>query len=127
LRNQVSRKKFFNGLYAEYSGLVLTDNGYIDSVLFIDMLNAAKQYIDDEPDNEHALYTLGKAFLARKKNDAYLDAIKDKLGSDWKALRFQHLVRLGADIHKVGLSSLTRATLVGVLLFQKEKLFKPVK
>ncbi|MDQ5930282.1 MAG: hypothetical protein QG594_2069 [Bacteroidota bacterium] len=122
-RKKVSRQKFFNGLYAEYTGLALNENGYIDSASFNDLLDEIKIILGEKSDNEHQLYEIGKAFLDLKKNDKdRLTKISDFLGENWKTLRFQNLVRLGADIENAGLASLSRATLVGALLTQKEKM-----
>lgn len=122
-RKKVSRQKFFNGLYAEYTGLALNENGYIDSAPFNALLEEIKVRLDEKADNEHRLYEMGKAFLDLKKNDKdRLTEISNLLGENWKALRFQNLVRLGADIENAGLSFLSRPTLVGALLTQKEKM-----
>jgi hypothetical protein len=51
-----------------------------------------------------------------------LQHIKIIAGDNWKSVRFKHLVRLGADIENAGLDTLPRATLVGALLYQKEKI-----
>lgn len=81
--------------------------------------------MDDEVDREHALYAIGKSFIELQKNkNDNLVVIQNKLGENWKALRFQNLVRLGSDIENTGLAALSRATLVGALLYQKEKMIK---
>lgn len=110
-------------MYAEYSGLVLTSKGYMDSSVFTKLLEEIKTLLDDEVSKEHALFTLGKTFLeSKKRNESHLENIKKMLGDDWNAVRFRNLVRLGADIENSGLGSLSRATLVGAFLYQKEKL-----
>lgn len=122
-RKKQSRNKFFNGMYAEYSGLVIHENGYIDSITFINFLNRIIEHLDTEPAIEHLLYTVGKNFLASRLNDnAHIHTIQKSYGSNWKVLRFQNLVRLGADINNAGLDSLPRPTLVGAFLYQKEGL-----
>ena len=110
-------------MYAEYSGLVLTKQGYMDSSVFTKLLEEIKTLLDEDVSTEHALFTLGKTFLESKsKNERHLINIKMILGDDWNAVRFRNLVRLGADIENSGLGTLSRATLVGAFLYQKEKL-----
>ena len=122
-RKHESRRKFFNGMYAEYSGLVINETGYMESSLFNQLLNEIKIFIDEDVNREHQIYAIGKSFLEQKnKKEEYLEQIKSLLGNDWKALRFRNLVRLGADIENAGLGTLSRATLLGALLYQKEKL-----
>lgn len=122
-RKYQSRSKFFNGMYAEYSGLVITETGYMDSSLFKQILEDVKTFLDGEANREHQLYTLGKSFLdSKKEKEKHLAHIKKIFGEEWSALRFRHLVRLGADIENAGLSTLARATLIGSFLYQKEKL-----
>lgn len=57
-----------------------------------------------------------------KNDNSTLVLIKNVLGEQWESIRFQNLVRLGADIENANLASLPRATLVGGLLYQKEKM-----
>lgn len=110
-------------MYAEYSGLVVLENGYMDSVTFIYLLNQITEYLDSEIAIEHHLYTIGKKFLALQLNDKqHLDIIQKIYGVDWKTSRFHNLVRLGADIDNACLGSLPRPTLVGAFLYLKEKL-----
>ena len=121
-RKHESRKKFFNGLYAAYSGIVINNEGYINSVLFSKILDDVKEHLDSDLDIEHQLYLIGERFLKLNKNDgSNLESIKKIAGEDWKTVRFQNVVRLGADIENAGLETLPRATLVGALLYQKEK------
>ncbi|MBA2710466.1 MAG: hypothetical protein H0U57_07745 [Tatlockia sp.] len=120
-----SRKKFFNGLYAEYSGLVFNEKGYMDSPSFNKLLEDLKLFIDLDISREHQIYAIGKSYLERnKKREQHLYYLKTILGDDWKAVRFRNLVRLGADIDNAGLGTLSRATLIGALLVQKEKLLR---
>lgn len=120
-----SRKKFFNGMYAEYSGLVFNENGYMDSPVFNKLLDDVKEFIDREVNREHQIYAIGKSFLEQNlKKEQHVEQLKKILGDDWKALRFRNLVRLGADIDNAGLGTLSRATLIGALLYQKEKLLR---
>lgn len=122
-RKYESRRKFFNGMYAEYSGLVINEKGYMESSVFNQLLDDVKLFIDKEVNREHQIYAIGKSFLERKdKNEDYLEQLKLTLGDDWKTIRFRNLVRLGADIENAGLGTLSRATLIGALLYQKEKL-----
>ncbi|HAU0369105.1 TPA: conjugal transfer protein TraD [Legionella pneumophila] len=110
-------------MYAEYTGLVFGKNGYMDSDLFIVLLDGLKKFIDEDVNREHHLYSIGKSYLQRKnKNGEYLSQLKSILGHDWKNIRFRNLVRLGADLENAGLGTLSRATLIGALLYQKEKL-----
>lgn len=110
-------------MYAEFSGLVLTETGYMDSSSFNEVLEKIKTLLDEEVNKEHQLYVIGKSFLeSKKRNDAHLANIKKMLGNDWNALRFRNLVRLGADIENAGLGTLSRATLIGSFLYQKELL-----
>lgn len=112
-------------MYAEYSGLVVSENGYMDSLTFIQLLDEITLYLNNETDREHDLYSIGKNFLALRLNDNnHLAPIKIFYGDNWEATRFQNLVRLGADIANAGLGSLPRPTLVGALLYQKEKLIR---
>ena len=114
-----------NGLYAEYSGLVLNETGYMESSVFTLLLNDVKQFMDENISSEHQIYAVGKSFLELNKGKKeYLDELKTILGNEWKASRFRNLVRLGADIENSGLGSLSRATLIGALLYQKEKLLR---
>ena len=110
-------------MYAEYSGLVINEMGYMESSVFNAVLEDVKNLLDEDVHREHKLYSLGKSFFElNKKKEDHLDNIKKILGDDWKALRFRNLVRLGADIENAGLGGLSRATLIGSLLYQKEKL-----
>jgi hypothetical protein len=71
---------------------------------------------------EHHFYSIGKWFLDLDRRDkSTLSLIKNKAVDNWESVRFQNLVRLGADIENANLSSIPRATLVGALLYQKEK------
>lgn len=80
------------------------------------------QCLDDYLEMENHFYLIGKSFLELNKNSSVsLIAIKNKFGDTWEAMRFQNLVRLGADIRNANLESIPRATLVGALLYQKEK------
>lgn len=109
-------------MYAEYSGLVFNEKGYMDSLVFLKILEEAKRFLDEKTDREQQLHAIGTYFLEHyKKEQSHLVSIKNSLGEDWKTLRFRNLVRLGADIESSGLGSLSRATLMGVLLYQKEK------
>lgn len=124
-RKNESRRKFFNGMYAEYSGLVINENGYMDSSSFNLLLDDVKKFMDNEVNREHQIYAIGKSFLERtNKNEEYIGQLKSILGNDWKNIRFRNLVRLGADIENAGLGTLSRATLIGALLYQKEKLLR---
>lgn len=110
-------------MYAEYSGLVISEAGYMKSSTFNNLLEDIKTLLDENVNMEHHLYAIGKSFLdSKNKNEVHLTNIKEILGNDWNALRFRNLVRLGADIENAGLGSLSRATLVGAFLYQKEKL-----
>jgi hypothetical protein len=110
-------------MYAEYSGLVISEQGYMESSVFNIFLEDIKKFLDEEVSREHQVYAIGKSFLdLNKKKEDHLAQIKKILGDDWKALRFRNLVRLGADIENAGLGTLSRATLIGSLLYQKEKL-----
>lgn len=110
-------------MYAEYSGLVINETGYMESPFFNQLLDDVKTFIDEDVTREHQIYAVGKSFLQLNKNkEEYLEQIKKILGEEWKALRFRNLVRLGADIENAGLGTLSRATLIGALLYQKEKL-----
>lgn len=110
-------------MYAEYSGLVISEAGYMDSSSFKILLEAVKLFLDEEVSREHQIYAIGKSFLdLNKKKEDHLASMKKILGDNWKTLRFRNLVRLGADIENAGLGTLSRATLVGSLLYQKEKL-----
>lgn len=123
LRKSESRRKFFNGLYAEYTGIVIDKNGYIDSYQFNKILDDVNKCLNDDSDIEHHFYSIGKWFLDLNKNDdGSLILIKKMLGEKWESVRFQNLVRLGADIENANLASISRATLVGALLYQKEKM-----
>ncbi len=112
-------------MYAEYSGLVFNENGYMDSPVFNKLLEDMKEFIDREITREHQIYAIGKSYLQQnlKKTD-HVEQLKIILGEDWRALRFRNLVRLGADIDNAGLGTLSRATLIGALLYQKEKLLR---
>lgn len=121
-RNLDSRRKFFNGLYAEYTGIIIKENGYIGSDEFNKILEDVNKCLNDDLEMEHHFYSIGKWFLElNKNNDSALMLIKNKLGESWESMRFQNLVRLGADIKNAHLESIPRATLVGSLLYQKEK------
>jgi hypothetical protein len=110
-------------MYAEFSGLVFSETGYMDSALFCSILEQAKEFLDGQVNREHKLYSLGKSFLEINKNkETHLALVKKILGDDWKSLRFRNLVRLGADIENSGLGTLSRPTLIGSLLYQKEKI-----
>ena len=123
LRKSESRRKFFNGLYAEYTGIIINDNGYIDSGDFNAILEDVNKCLNDDLDMERHFYSIGQWFLELNKNDeSTLILIKKMLGEHWEAMRFQNLVRLGADIENASLSSIPRATLVGAFLYQKEKM-----
>lgn len=123
LRKSESRRKFFNGLYAEYTGIIINDNGYIDSDEFNAILEDVNKCFNDDLDMEHHFYSIGKWFLELNRNDeSTLFLIKKILGEHWESIRFQSLVRLGADIENANLASISRATLVGALLYQKEKM-----
>ena len=112
-------------MYAEYSRLVINENGYMESSLFNQLLDDVKIFIDNDVSREHQLYAIGKDFLERKnKSKEYLEQLKLTLGEDWNTIRFRHCVRLGADIENAGLGTLSRATLIGALLYQKEKLLR---
>lgn len=125
LRKGESRRKFFTGMYAEYSGLVINKQGYMESSLFNQLLDDLKIFLDADVNREHQFYTIGKSFLENNKNNKeYIDQLKLILGDDWKAIRFRNCVRLGADIDNAGLGILSRPTLIGALLYQKEKLLR---
>ena len=80
------------------------------------------QCLNDDVDMEHHFYSIGKWFLElNKSNENELMLIENRLGENWESIRFQNLVRLGADIKNANLESIPRATLVGALLYQKEK------
>jgi hypothetical protein len=112
-------------MYAEYSGLVISETGYMESIVFNQLLDDIKIFIDEDVNREHQIYAIGKSFLEQnKKKEEHLEQLKKMLGEDWKALRFRNLVRLGADIENSGLGTLSRATLIGALLYQKEKLLR---
>lgn len=94
----------------------------MDSPAFLIALKDMKLFLDGQTQREQQLHTIGTFFLEHyKKENDHLTKVKNSLGEDWKALRFRHLVRLGADIESSGLGSLSRATLMGALLYQKEK------
>ena len=121
-RSSESRRKFFSGLYAEYTGIVVKGHEYIDSNEFNEILNNVNNSFDDYVDIEQQFYLDGKLFLEENKSNLdMISSSKEALGNNWKSVRFQNLVRLGADIENAGLSSAPRATLVGALLYQKEK------
>jgi hypothetical protein len=101
----------------------VNNNGYIHSDLFKEILNDVNKSLNEELDMEHHFYLLGKSFLElNKNNNSTLDFIKNKFGDNWESVRFNNIVRIGADIENTGLASIPRATLVGALLYQKEKL-----
>ena len=56
-----------------------------------------------------------------KKEPQHVERLNILLGDTWKTIRFRNLVRLGADIENAGLASLAKPTLIGALLFLKEK------
>lgn len=122
-RKSESRRKFFNGLYAEYTGIIINKNAYIDSDVFNKILEDVNTLLNNDLDMEHHFYSIGKWFLEINKNDeGTLMLIKKMFGENWESMRFQNLVRLGADIENAGLASIPRATLVGALLYKKEKM-----
>lgn len=109
-------------MYAEYSGLVFDEQGYMDSHSFNKILNEIIEFLDKMITREHQIYAIGISFLKHNvKKIQHAEQLKKILGSDWKALRFRNLVRLGADIENAGLGTLSRATLIGALLYYKEK------
>jgi hypothetical protein len=113
--------KFFNGLYAERTGVVFDESGYISSDKFKLLLDSVVALIDT-PGQEHALYCRGREFLENHKKEAshrYPTSLKEGDAGMAKTLRFHELVRFGADIINAGLSSLPKATLVGAFLYNK--------
>lgn len=109
-------------MYAEYTGIVISEEGYISSDAFNQILTDIKAHLNSDDNTEHKLYSIGEWFLKLHKNDeTNLQYIKKMAGDNWKSVRFKNVVRLGADIEKSGLDTLPRATLVGALLYQKEK------
>ena len=122
-RKRLARKKFFLGMYAEHSGLVLSQEGYMPSPLFIEQLDTIKAFMDEDVSLEPQLYALGRAFFSQPtNNEKNMPFLKGLFGEAWKKQRFMHLVRLGADIENSGLGTLPRPVLVGALLYQNAKL-----
>ena len=76
----------------------------------------------NEEEMEHHFYAIGKWFLSlNRNNNTALTVMSNVLGNEFESIRFQSLVRLGADIENANLASIPRATLVGALIYQKEK------
>ncbi|MBA2649171.1 MAG: conjugal transfer protein TraD [Legionella sp.] len=97
----------------------------MESSVFVKLLDEVKAFLDEDVDREYQIYAIGKSFLELKKNkEEFLETLKKILGADWKNLRFRNLVRLGADIENAGLSTLSRATLVGALLYYQRNNIK---
>lgn len=79
--------------------------------------------MDEDLSREQQFYVIGKSFLSlQNQNEEKLIFIKTLLGEDWKKIRFRNLVRLGADIENAGLGDLSRAVLVGSMVYKNKKL-----
>lgn len=117
-REQEARRKFFSGLYAEYSGVAFKNNNYIEEHDLIEIINKAHGMVED-PEKEHLLYKLGVHVLAQKKENPMLEKIKSLFSNenDFQKYRFHNLVKIGAIIENNGLTKLNRAAMVGAFKY----------
>lgn len=117
-RQKESRRKFFNGLYVEYSGIAFINNNYIEEHDFIKKIEEANQLIDN-PEKEHHLYKIGSIILKNKKPDKTLIKIRARFDNDdeFKKYRYHNLVKLGAIIENHGLNKINKATMIGAFKY----------
>ena len=120
-RHDIAKRKFYTGLYAEYTGLALCDGDYIQLEQLRNRLNIACTLLDN-PDLEHRLYTLGLSFINDNKDKKTPLKKNFSCHEELEKYRFHQLVTIGAEIENYGLTQHTRAALVGAYLVTMRKL-----
>jgi len=132
VRHRIRRKEGFNkfrlGLSFERAGLALGGDHFIDSDTALAICLKVVAELTERPAAEHEFYRLGEASFADKEsigNTPQLEKMKALLGEQWKRWRYHHLVRLGGDIIRSGLSEYPTATVLGALLYYAEQSADP--
>ena len=124
-RDKDSRLKFLLGLSLERAGLAIVNDEYVSSDCVYDWAAELLATIETSPSDERNFYLKGEAAFNSasfmEKSSLAGKALDDK-GKAYRKWRYHHLVRLGGDVIRAGLSLYPKATVLGAFLNLREKM-----